>query len=174
MTSDGLAAAPGPIRRFLDEDHRRLDALVGRLVDGDGVVDRAVDDALRRGLLRHLAWEESILMRLAQALREGEPLPFMTRVRLEHRAIRALLVPTPSAAVATTLARVLAAHARTEAATGGLYDLCDTLVSSDAGAVVERLRRTAEVDPPPHDDGHECLAAARRALAQADLAADDL
>lgn len=160
---------PGPIRRFLVDDHARLAALASRLVGPGGVVDAATDDELRRGLLRHLGWEESILMRLAQQLREGEPLPFATRVKIEHRAIRALLVPTPTAERARTLARVLAAHEETEAAPGGFYDLCDTLVSSDADAVVARLRTIAVPAVPAHDDGPRALETARRLLVQAGL-----
>jgi len=156
-----------PIRAFLVEDHRRLDDLAARLVVPGGAVDEQVDDALRRGLLRHLHWEEAVLMRLAQQLREGEPLPFMTRVRLEHRAIRALLVPPPTVALAETLVRVLAMHERMETAPGGFYDLCDTLVSSDADGVVTRLRAVPEPDPPPHDDGPHALATVQRLLAQA-------
>jgi hypothetical protein len=156
-----------PIRRFLRADHRRLGALATRLVGPDGAVDRAADDELRRGLLRHLHWEESILMRLAQQRREGEPVPFMTRVRLEHRAIRALLVPTPTAALVATLGRVLAAHEEMETAPGGFYDLCDTLASSDADGVVGRLRAVPAPDPPPHDDGPHALATVQRLLAQA-------
>ena len=108
-------------------------------------------------------------MRLAQRLREGEPLPFATRVKIEHRAIRALLVPTPTAERARTLARVLAAHEATETAPGGFYDLCDTLVSSDAAAVVARLRTIAVPALPAHDDGPGALETARRLLVQARL-----
>lgn len=159
----------GPIHRFLAADHARLHRLAFRIVRPGGGVDPAADDELRRGLLRHLDWEESTLMRRAQQLREGEPLPFGTRVRLEHRAIRALLVPTPTPALAETLRRVLAAHEETETAAGGFYDLLDTLVSSDAEALVASLRTAPVPAPPPHDDGPRALALVGRTLAQAGL-----
>jgi len=159
----------GPIRRFLAADHARLARLIDRLGEGD----RAADDELRAGLLRHLAWEETVLLPLAQRLREGERLPCMTRVRLEHRAIRALLVPTPRPVIVRALGRVLAVHAAFEEAPGGFYDSCDTLVSSDADAMVDRLRAVTAPVPAPHEDGAAIDATVRQTLRQARLPALD-
>ena len=154
----------GPIGRFLAADHARLAALATALAS-----DAGADGALAAGLLRHLAWEEGVLLPLVQQLREGEPLPVMTRVRLEHRAVRALLVPALTPPVARSIRRVLAAHDAFEEAVGGLYDVCDTMVSTDADALVARLHAAPCPEPPARMDDPAALAALRRALAQARL-----
>ena len=87
----------GPLRRFLTEDHQRLDRLLQAALTDDHRVDAAAYHQFRAGLLRHIGMEEKILLPAAQRLRGGEPLPLAAKLRLDHGALAALLMPTPTA-----------------------------------------------------------------------------
>ncbi len=66
---------PGPIFRFLAEDHARLDALLAQAVERAGEIDRPAFDFFREGLLRHIALEEKILLPAARRARGARYLP---------------------------------------------------------------------------------------------------
>src|SRR5574342_573740 len=86
----------GMLTEFLVEDHRRLDGLFQATVAHPGSIDDRAYAQFRAGLLRHIGMEEKILLPAAQRRRSGEPLPIAAKLRLDHGAIAALLVPTPT------------------------------------------------------------------------------
>jgi hypothetical protein len=157
----------GPIQRMLTEDHVRLDGLLGQAGADSDRIDPAPYDAFRRGLLKHIAMEEKILIPAAQRLNGGEPLAIAARLRLDHGAIAALLVPSPTARIIAALQAILHAHNPLEEGEGGLYETCDRLAAGQADAIVEQLRHAPEVPAAPHNDGPKVMPAARRALARA-------
>lgn len=55
---------PGPIYRFLADDHARLHALFEWAFDHGENFDHAAYAEFRAGLLKHIAMEEKILLRL--------------------------------------------------------------------------------------------------------------
>src|SRR5512144_53214 len=112
---------PGPVARYLSADHDRLDALLQRATAQTNTVDAAAYGEFRAGLLKHIGMEEKILLPAAQRARGGTPLPSATRLRLDHGALAALLVPTPSPAIVATIRRILAPHNRLEEEPGGVY-----------------------------------------------------
>lgn len=159
--------SPGPIARHLAADHRRLDDLLAQSVAAPGEVARAPYDAFREGLLRHIALEEKILFRAAREAQGGEPLAAFRRLRVDHGAIAALLVPPPTRALVQELLSILVPHdalEEGEGGGGGVYDLCDRLLGSDAGAVVERMRLYPKVRVAPYRDGPRVLRTAEEAL----------
>ncbi len=82
---------------MLAGDHARLDRLLDEAAARDPAkVEPAPYDAFRRGLLKHIGMEEKILLPAAQQLNGGEPMPLAARLRLDHGAIAALLVPSPT------------------------------------------------------------------------------
>ena len=85
-----------PITDFFREDHDRLDVLLRRSVAVPGTLDREAFAAFRAGILRHIAWEEKILLKAAKEARGGDPLPMFRRLRIDHGAIALLLAPTPT------------------------------------------------------------------------------
>ncbi|MGZ3405282.1 MAG: hemerythrin domain-containing protein, partial [Polyangia bacterium] len=111
----------GPLRRYMTDDHQRLDALLDRATADAGHFDAEAFERFRAGLLRHIGIEEKILLRDARQRRGGEPLPVAARLRVEHAAIASLLVPTPDAALAGEIRQLLEAHNVLEEADGGLY-----------------------------------------------------
>ncbi len=143
---------PGPVEAYMTADHARLDALLRQADPGDGGIEPVAFDAFRRGLLKHIAMEEKVLIRFARDKR-GSPLPIASRLRVEHGTIASLLVPTPTPELCDRLRAVLAAHNPLEEGADGLYAQCDALAGDGAAAVVERLRAMPEVPVAKHYDG---------------------
>jgi hypothetical protein len=158
----------GPIARLLGTDHARLEGL---LVRAPG--DPAAYAAFRRGLLRHIGMEEKILLPAAQRARGGEPLAVAGKLRLDHGALAALLVPTPTPGILAALRGILARHNALEEGPDGVYAACERLAGEDVGAVVAALEAAPEVPVSPHVDSALVMDAARRALARAGYALED-
>jgi len=169
MRSNEETGSPqGQIYRLLAGDHTRLDRLLDEAAGRDPAkVEPARYDAFRRGLLKHIGMEEKILLPAAQQLSGGQPMPLAARLRLDHGAIAALLVPSPTPRIVAALKTILTAHNTLEEGPGGLYEECDRLAQGQATALLERLRNAPEVPAAPHNDGPKVMPAARRALARA-------
>ncbi|HXQ22069.1 MAG TPA: hemerythrin domain-containing protein [Candidatus Acidoferrales bacterium] len=157
----------GPVARFLIADHRRLDELLQRATANPADIDRTAYAAFRAGLLKHIAMEEKVLLPAAQRARGGTRLDVAAKLRLDHGALAALLVPTPTPAIVAALRAVLAAHNPLEEDAGGVYEVCETLAGADADALMATLRATPEVPVHAHVDGPRIVAATQRALARA-------
>ena len=158
----------GPIRRFLIDDHRRLEALLAKACERSPV-DLELYEEFREGLLRHIAIEEKVLVPAAER-EKRERLPLAGRLRLEHGAIASLLVPKPTPAIIETLRNVLTAHNPLEEDPGGLYDLCEEWIGDRAAEVLERCRAQPKVPLAPLGESPRVLEATRRALARAGFA----
>jgi hemerythrin HHE cation binding domain-containing protein len=159
-----MAAERGPIRKYLAEDHARLEDLLARSVPSGGAFERGPFDAFRAGLLRHIAIEEKILFREARAARAGEPLELFRRLRIEHGALASLLVPTPTAALVTELRSILGPHNEAEEGAGGVYECCDALLAAGAARLLERMHAYPVVKVAPYNDGPRVLRTAEAAL----------
>lgn len=157
----------GPVARFLTDDHERLDALLHRAVAEPGASGEAAYAEFRAGLLKHIGMEEKILLPAAQRARGGEPLPIAAKLRLDHGALAALLVPTSTPAIVAALRTILAAHNALEEGPGGVYEICEQLAGAEAEALLARLRAAPDVRVNAHVDGPRIMAATRRALARA-------
>jgi hypothetical protein len=163
-----LNNSPGPLHRFFAADHRRLDGLLRRAVGGEGPLDPEAFAAFRAGLLRHVGMEERVLFVAARAARRGQPLPIAARLRVDHGAIAALLVPTPTRAIVAHLLSVLSPHNRREEEPGGAYDACDeALGTAAAERLVAELRGFPEPPLKEHNDRPEVFRHAAEVLALA-------
>ena len=148
----------GPIARYLADDHARLDALLTR-----GATDSAAYADFRRGLLRHIGMEEKILLPAAQRARGGEPLPAAARLRLDHGALAALLVPTPTPAIRAALRGILERHNALEEGPGSSVENAVNALAPDDRLSLHHVAATAHAGgeyPGP--------AVARRGLARGD------
>jgi hypothetical protein len=143
---------PGPLFAFFAGDHRRLDEILRRATTIPGRVDPALFEQFRGGLLRHIGMEEKVLLPAARRARGGEPLPVARRLRTDHGAIAALLVPTPTPEVVERILSVLAPHNALEEEPDSLYDTCDRLLSGEAGSLLDELRAFPMVPLAPHQD----------------------
>jgi hypothetical protein len=157
----------GPLTTFLAGDHARLDGLLRRAMAAAGAVDHAASAEFRAGLLRHISLEEKILLPAAQRWQGGDPLPVAATLRLDHGALAALLVPTPTPAIIAAIRTVLVAHNALEEGPGGVYECCEHLAGAEADALLAQLQAAPEVPVAPYADGPQVMRVVRRALARA-------
>lgn len=153
----------GPITDFLTADHRRLEALLDAALASPGELLREPYDAFRAGLLRHIALEEKILLPAVREAR-GEPLPEARRLRVDHGAIAALLVPTPTPGIAAEIRKILDPHDLVEEGEGGVYSACDALLGPRAESLVDRMRAYPAVKVARYMDGPRVCRTAEEAL----------
>jgi hypothetical protein len=158
---------PGPLYRFMAEDHARLDGFLRGSMTEASTINRAAYAAFRVGLLTHISWEEKILLPAAQRARGGAPLAMAAKLRLDHGALAALLVPTPTPTIIAALRAILATHNVVEEGPGGVYECCEQLASAEAAALLAQLRAAPEVPVAPHSDGPNVMDIVRRALVRA-------
>ena len=157
---------PGSVTRFLADDHRRLEQLLHTAVDSDHIVQKVYDD-FRAGLLRHIGMEEKILLPAAQRSNGGTPLSIAATLRLDHGAIAALLIPTPTPKLIAILRSILNKHNQIEEGLDGLYATCDKLTGAEMEDLMAKLRAAPNLTVLPHSDSPAVLAAVRRAVERA-------
>jgi len=160
----------GAIAQFMAADHRRLETLLDRATATPGAITPDVFEQFRAGLLRHIALEEKILLPAIREARNGDPHPMAAQLRLDHGAIAAMLVPTPTTDSVARLRTLLDQHDEIEERDGGVYDNCDSILAPDAVELLQRLKTYPNVRTAPHVDGplveehiEETLARAGRA-----------
>jgi hypothetical protein len=158
---------PGSVARFLIDDHARLEDLLRRASADPRAIDRTAYARFRAGLLKHIAMEEKILLPAARRARGGQPLPIAAKLRLDHGALAALLVPTPTAPVIAAIRTVLSRHNALEEGPDCVYDVCERSVGSEGDALLATLRAARDVPVRPHADGPKVMDAARRAQRRA-------
>jgi hypothetical protein len=157
----------GPLHRYLSDDHDRLDRLLERAVAVPGMITMEAYAEFRKGLLRHIAMEEKIVFPAIAQLQGGRQTDVAERLRLEHGALVALLVPPPSSSIILTVRSILAVHNALEEHEGGVYHLFERLAGAEAGKFLAQLKAAPEVPVVPHNDRPGILEATQRAVARA-------
>jgi len=158
---------PGPIHNYLAGDHERLDMLLERAMSDPENLDMAAYAEFRAGLLKHIGIEEKVLFPAARKHRGGEALPLAAKLRLDHGALTALLVPSPTVPIVAAIRAILRAHNPIEESAGGVYEQCEELTGSEIDRILFEMRNFPDVKVLPHVDSHFVMEAARRALARA-------
>lgn len=156
----------GPIAEHLTGDHCRLDGLLAAATRREPM-DLDAYAAFRRGLLRHIGIEEKILLPAVERARDGVPLDTTARLRLDHGAIAALLVPTPTPAIVATLRHILGRHNEIEEGSDGLYATCDRILAADVAPLLAEMAQYPAVAVSPHNDAPVVMPAVTRALERA-------
>jgi hypothetical protein len=162
-----MTDAPGPVARYLIADHERLDVLLRRAVDAPPAIDMAAYAEFRRGLLRHIGIEEKILLPVAQRALDGVPLPVAARLRRDHGALAALLVPVPDVAILTAIRTILTEHNQLEEGAEGAYAACEHLAGPAIAELAAALQAAPEVPVSAPIDFARVADATRRALVRA-------
>ncbi|HSE59582.1 MAG TPA: hemerythrin domain-containing protein [Nitrospiraceae bacterium] len=173
MREDHVEA--GSISGFLTEDHRRLEQLLDLAGGQAGEIAPGPYEQFRAGLLRHIGMEEKILfpaIQRAQQDRADSPVApslatSLGQLRLEHGALAALLMPSPTPAVLATIREILRRHDEIEESAGGPYAVGDRLLGQEAGRILAALRAAPAVTVMPHSDSPAVAATLHRALARA-------
>jgi hemerythrin HHE cation binding domain-containing protein len=143
---------PGKIYRYLADDHRRLEDALRRATEHTGAINLEAYAEFRAGLLRHIGIEEKILLPSVQKARGGKSLPLASKLRLDHGALAALLVPTPTKSIINTIRAVLNGHNPLEEGPGGVYEQCEELAGSDADELFGNLQNFPAVKVAPYSD----------------------
>lgn len=89
---------------------------------------------------------------------------------MDHGAIAALLVLSPTPRIAAALAVVIERHNPLEEGADGVYRACDLILGERAQEIADKLAVTAEVPVSSYNDTPNALASAKRALARAGYA----
>jgi hypothetical protein len=168
----------GKLYHYFEADHKRLEALLNRATQKPGEFELTAYGEFRSGLLRHIGLEEKILFPAAQNARGAESIPGLQKLRLDHGALTALMVPPPTAAIVAAIRAILVEHDALEESPGGPYDVCERLAGNDVDELLEKVSNAPAVPVLPHRGEAFVLEATRRAVARAgyDLAtfeADD-
>jgi hypothetical protein len=154
------------LRRFLNDDRFRLEALLAGTFRSRGEIDDGSYTEFRAALLRRIAMDKLILPALERA-GAGKQRPSAARLELDHLALTSLLVPPPTLVILTAIRAILATYDAREAEPGGLYEACDRLTGDEAGSLLAALRAMPDPPVPPHANGRESMNAVRRALTRA-------
>jgi hypothetical protein len=157
----------GKIHHYLTGDHERLDALLERSTSDPDNIDAAAYAQFRSGLLKHIGIEEKVLFAEARKRRGGEALDLAAKLRLDHGALTALLVPSPTAPIVAAIRAILKAHNPIEEDPGGVYEVCEQLAGGDADRILQEIQNFPDVKVLPHVDSPFVMEATRRALARA-------
>jgi len=139
------------IHQYLSRDHERLDAA---LQQGDY-------PQFREGLLRHIGIEQKILFPLVKGW------PLVERLHLDHGALAALLVPTPTPAILHAIRTILEAHNPLEEGPGGLYEECERRLGLEEGRILLLIQSAPRVPVAQHVDNQTSMSSARSALRRA-------
>lgn len=161
---------PGKIHTYLADDHRRLDGLLDRVFSGSETIDAAAYGQFRTGLLKHIAMEEKIILPAAQKRRGGVPLAVAAKLRLDHGALTALLVFSPTARTAAVVRVILSSSNPMVEIPGGVYDECDPLSEGEGDRILRELQNYAGVKVLPNVHYPFETEATRSALARAGYA----
>ena len=109
------------IINYLVADHARLHTLLDRAMETPDLDPEAFAD-FRRGLLRHIAIEEKVLLPAVREARGGAPLDRAHALRIDHAALTSLLVPTPDLALCREILALLSEHDAKEEGRDGVYE----------------------------------------------------
>jgi len=153
------------ISSWLARDHRRLGAFLSSAIEGDA----AAYAKLRAGLLRHIGIEEKILLRELAAAR-AEPVAVASQLHIDHAALAALFVPSPTRALLERVRALLELHDPLEEGPGGLYAIADEALATRHEELIARFAAAPEPPLAKHFDGPRALAAIEELLARASAA----
>ena len=156
-----------PLYQFFTKDHRRIEELLDLATKKPDEIQMEYYHRFRAGLLTHIKMEEKILFPAAQKANGGIPVPLAAKLRLDHGAITALMVPPPTPELIKVLRHVLYRHDIAEEEPGGMYDICETLTQNQTTELLEQLAHVSEVPVHPHHPAAFALEAAKRALTRA-------
>ena len=157
----------GILTGYLAADHDRLDGLLRSALRTAGTIDMGPYAEFRAGLMRHIAMEEKVMLPAVARMQGGRQAEIASRLRLDHGALVALLVPPPTPSIIATMLFILDGHNALEEKDGGVYELVDTLAGAEAESLLQQLRDTPPVPVLPHNERPDIIEATRRAVARA-------
>lgn len=164
----------GKLYDYFEKDHKRLEGLLNRATEALDSIDLKSYAEFRSGLLRHIGMEERILFPAAQEANGGVPLASFAKLRLDHGALTALMVPPPTRAIVATIRNILIKHDEIEESPGGPYDTCELLAGNELESILLKVQNTPAVPVLRHRSEPFVLDATKRAVARAGYILEDL
>jgi len=155
------------ISQYLESDHARIEEALRRASMPADSVDPIAYLEFRAALLRHIGLEEKILLSAARFANGGKPVHRAEQLHLDHGALAALLVPTPTVAILGAIHAILGQHNKIEEGSGGTYAECERLLHRDASAILHRLKSAPPVAMAPYSDNPIAMDSLRAALERA-------
>jgi hypothetical protein len=147
----------------MQADHERLTELLGTVCMPDGI-DFGAYQRFRGGLLRHIGMEEKILLPAIRKMLDGKDLPVARQLKLDHAALAALLVPTPTPEIIARLTKLLVAHDAIEEGPDGLYATCEGIAGDGIDEICARMIAAPVVSLAAYRDGPKTFEAIDRLL----------
>lgn len=157
----------GKISQFLCADHQRLDDALRRTTADPSRIDHVAYAEFREGLLRHIGMEEKILFPAARSELSGKTSQATARLHLDHEALAALLVLTPTHSIIAAIRTILDRHNSLEEGAGGVYEKCEQALGPEADQVAASLQNTPPVRVNRYNDSVIAIESARNALRRA-------
>ena len=127
-------------------------------------IDAQAFQPFRAGLLRHIGMEEKLLIPALKRASGPGFLAVARQMKLDHSALAALLVPTPTPGIVGRLKSLLDVHNAMEEGDGGVYEQCERLASKDRDELLAALRAARDVKLAPYQDGPRAMASIERLL----------
>jgi hypothetical protein len=155
------------VYQYLADDHRRLEEALRRATVQSDHIEPTAYLEFRAGLLRHIGMEEKILLPAVRTARGGRPLSVAGKLHLDHGALAALLVLTPTPTIVEAIRHILQHHNPLEEGPDGAYSQCEQQPGFDTSEVLLRLRDSKEVAMNPHTDNATAIHSAEQALQRA-------
>lgn len=163
-----------PLYNFFTTDHRRIEEFLDKAVSNIIEINLEYYHLFRGGLLRHIKMEEKILFPAAiKANKEMIP-EIIPKLRLEHGALTALMVPPPTSSLIKVIRYVLEKHDLAEEQPGGLYEICEDLTQGQTIELLKQLSETPEVPIHPCNPAPFALESAKRSLVRANYNYDEI
>ena len=163
-----------PLHHFFTEDHHRIESFLNKATEKVGEIEMNNFHQFRIQLLRHIKMEEKTLFPADKKVNPKVMQELISRFRLEHGALTALLVPPPTAAIIKVIRFVLDKHDLAEEEPGGLYDICEALTKGETAELLIQLPKTEEVPVHPPNPAPIAMESARRALIRAGYDFDEI
>jgi Hemerythrin HHE cation binding domain len=159
--------------QYFEKDHRRLEGLLNRATKELRRIDLNDYAEFRSGLLRHIGMEEKILFPAAQKANGGVALSSFARLKLDHGALTALMVPPPTATIITAIRSIIQTHDELEESAGGPYETCEMLNLRNIDALLAEVEKAPAVPVHAHRSEPFVLEATKRAVERAGYRLED-
>ena len=164
----------GSVRQFLAKDHARLDDLLQQAISQSDRFNHDAYREFRRGLLRHIAMEEKVLLPTIHRLRGGAPLLSAAKLRLDHGALGALVMPTPTQPIIDLIRTILHSHNLLEEGPGGVYEQCEEVPGVEKEKLLNRLQAVPAVSVAAYNDSPTVFATIGRIVTRAGYSSHSL
>jgi hypothetical protein len=155
------------ISDYLEEDHRNIEHILQKATSSSERVEPKLFQEFRGALLRHIGMEEKVLFPAIRNATGGKSLPGVDQLHLDHGALAALLVPTPTAAILNAIRTILQRHNILEEGPHGIYRRFEQLAGIDPDGIFAALQAAPPVPMNPHVDNATAIESMRAAVQRA-------